>query len=88
MQEFATLYQESPEAARHKYYLEKCHFETSTEEGLMQRKKMMKKYLEGLQWVLYYYYAGVPHWRFYYPYHYAPMIVDLGTNIVASLLDS
>ena len=52
MQEFATLYQESPEAARHKYYLEKCHFDTSTEEGLSQRKKMMKKYLEGLQWVL------------------------------------
>lgn len=52
MQEFATLYQESPEAARHKYYLEKCHFDTATEEGLSQRKKMMKKYLEGLQWVL------------------------------------
>jgi 5'-3' exonuclease len=49
-----------------------------TPHGEAKRKKMLKKYLEGTQWVLFYYYKGSQHWRWYYPYHYAPMISDLG----------
>jgi 5'-3' exoribonuclease 1 len=56
------------------------------EEGQLALKKMLHKYLEGLQWVLFYYYKGVQHWRWYYPYHYAPLISDLGQNIVNTFL--
>jgi 5'-3' exoribonuclease 1 len=47
---------------------------------------MLRKYLEGMQWVLYYYYRGAQHWRWYYPFHYAPLISDLGVNIVKDFL--
>lgn len=35
------------------------------------------KVLEGLQWVLDYYYRDTPSWSWYYDNHYAPMITEL-----------
>ncbi|ETO00910.1 hypothetical protein RFI_36530, partial [Reticulomyxa filosa] len=41
------------------------------------RAKICKDYLTGIQWVLDYYYRGVPSWGWYYPHHYAPLISDM-----------
>jgi len=86
MTDFVKLYAVDSKAAKVKYYDEKVGFRTDNEEGQAQKAKMLRKYLEGMQWVLYYYYRGAPHWRWYYPYHYAPLISDLGLNIVDDFL--
>ena len=58
------------------YYKEKLNIDIKTIEGKKERDKMFHLYLEGLQWILYYYYRGLKSWKWYYPYHYPPMISD------------
>ncbi|KCV69090.1 hypothetical protein H696_04505 [Fonticula alba] len=35
------------------------------------------EYYRGLQWVLYYYYHGIPSWGWFFPMYYSPLISDL-----------
>jgi 5'-3' exonuclease len=58
------------------YYKEKLNIDLETPKGVEEHRNVFRKYIEGLQWVLYYYYRGVRSWRWFYPYHYAPMISD------------
>ncbi|KAJ9063813.1 exonuclease II Exo2 [Entomophthora muscae] len=59
---------------RSKYYYNKMHIKQEDTEGL---QALIQAYAEGIQWVMYYYYRGIPSWGWFYPYHYAPFLSDL-----------
>lgn len=61
-----------------RYYEQKFHVDSK---DIGFRHKVARAYVEGLAWVLMYYFQGCPSWEWYYPYHYAPFaadFVDLG----------
>ncbi|KAL9935222.1 hypothetical protein V8E36_005570 [Tilletia maclaganii] len=58
---------------RERYYQQKFGVELNDVEF---RRGIAKAYVEGLSWVLAYYYQGVPSWQWYYPYHYSPFAAD------------
>ena len=59
---------------KQQYYIDKFEFKRNDEEAI---RKVAMNYIEGLQWVLFYYYRGCPSWGWYYHYYYAPRISDL-----------
>ncbi|RCK63054.1 5'-3' exoribonuclease 1 [Candida viswanathii] len=61
------------------YYKSKLHF--SIKDDKEELLKLTTHYVEGLQWVLYYYYRGVPSWNWFYKYHYAPRISDISLGL-------
>lgn len=64
-------YEEKFQRWKDKYYNEK--FEWGLEnDGEMQ--KLTENYVQGLQWVLFYYYRGIASWPWFYGFHYSPMI--------------
>ncbi|KAG0145052.1 hypothetical protein CROQUDRAFT_23648, partial [Cronartium quercuum f. sp. fusiforme G11] len=62
---------------RERYYRQKFGIELSDE---TERRKIVQWYVEGLAWVLAYYYQGCQSWHWFYPYHYSPFAADF-TNL-------
>jgi len=60
---------------KQRYYFEKFKVKQDDLVDFLQR--IRKAYIEGLCWVLVYYYQGCASWTWFYPYHYAPFASDL-----------
>lgn len=56
-----------------RYYEQKFHV---CPDNIEFRHKVARAYVEGLAWVLLYYFQGCASWTWYYPYHYAPFAAD------------
>ncbi|KAJ4306570.1 exonuclease II Exo2 [Collariella sp. IMI 366227] len=77
-------YKEKFQEWKDKYYFDK--FEDWTPENKEEElRKLTENYVQGLQWVLYYYYRGIASWPWFYGYHYAPMISDVMKGLKADL---
>lgn len=48
--------------------------------------QVCRAYLEALEWTMRYYTSGCVDWRWSYPYHYAPLFVDLADYISHNLI--
>ena len=78
----AKMQQPNHTLLRNAYYTEKfgCDFI----EDPTQLEDLTRNYLEGISWTLKYYTEGCRQWRWFYPYHYAPLASDI-TNAAATL---
>lgn len=60
------------EKGKIRFYMEKM--------GIKSEKELLvacREYIKGMVWVYRYYFYDIPSWDWYYPYHFAPFMVDL-----------
>ena len=70
-EKMAQKYEEKFQNWKDKYYKGKFEWGLDNKEEM---RKLAENYVQGLQWVLFYYYRGVASWPWFYGYHYSPMI--------------
>ena len=75
-------YEQKFQEWKNKYYQDKFGWGLDNHEEM---RKLTENYVQGLQWVLYYYYRGVASWPWFYGYHYSPMISDVKKGLNADL---
>lgn len=85
MKDTKDLYNEKFVDFKDNYYKDKLGFSYHDTEELTE---MTRHYVEGLQWVLYYYYKGCPSWNWFYKYHYSPRISDISIGLKHILAQS
>lgn len=78
MKDAKDLYDEKFVQSKDRYYKDKLKFSIHDTNEMTE---FTRHYLEGLQWVLYYYYKGCPSWNWYFKYHYSPRISDINIGI-------
>mmetsp|Transcript_27521 Transcript_27521/g.85308 ORF Transcript_27521/g.85308 Transcript_27521/m.85308 type:complete len:1348 (-) Transcript_27521:488-4531(-) len=72
---------------KEKFYRDKHGFREGWQPRGPEMHELKQHYIEGIMWVLEYYFQGPPSWKWFYPHHYAPMASDLvnltvhGTNV-------
>ncbi|KAL8738071.1 MAG: hypothetical protein Q9181_001095 [Wetmoreana brouardii] len=75
-------YKQKFQAWKDKYYKDKFEWGLENEAEMC---KLTENYVQGLQWVLFYYYRGVASWPWFYGYHYSPMISDVKKGLKADM---
>ena len=65
---------------RNKYY--KHYFNVDDDEIEEFVEKIVKHYLIGIKWVMFYYFDKIPDWTWYYPYDYPPFISDINKYLI------
>jgi len=81
-EEMDRKYQEKFYQWKDKYYRSKLDWGLDNEEEV---RKLTENYVQGLQWVLFYYYRGIVSWPWYFQYHYSPMISDVRKGLGADM---
>ncbi|KAL8679306.1 MAG: hypothetical protein Q9186_004399 [Xanthomendoza sp. 1 TL-2023] len=75
-------YEQKFQAWKDKYYKGKFEWGLDNE---AEMRKLTENYVQGLQWVLFYYYRGVASWPWFYGFHYSPMISDVKKGLGADM---
>ncbi|KAJ9629392.1 exonuclease II Exo2 [Taxawa tesnikishii (nom. ined.)] len=75
-------YEQKFQQWKDQHYKSKFEWGIDNEEEL---RKLTENYVQGLQWVLYYYYRGVASWPWFFNYHYSPMISDVKKGLAADM---
>ena len=75
-------YDEKFQQWKNKYYKEKFEWGVDNDHEM---QTLTENYVQGLQWVLFYYYRGIASWSWFYGFHYAPMISGQSPTLAAIL---
>jgi len=75
-------YEQKFQVWKDKYYKGKFEWGVENEKELTA---LAENYVQGLQWVLFYYYRGVASWPWFYQYHYSPLISDVRKGLGVSM---